>query len=236
MQTINFLEILSFTSNVVTVLMFLYNLKKIKVQPILSSPYTKAIIISISFTLLVFFVIKPLFFSTNVKPDIIANVVHDTVLIEKNNIPTPKKYKEEQLTQDAISNKNPSKYPSKPKTDSSKPKYDLRGSQFQGPIQLGDNNTQNNIGDLPRIIAPSNFNTFFNQVTDKNVRIGVDFVGLSANKEMINVKEQILKILVDNGYKNIGYSSGYRVLNPPPSDIVIQLEKDGSYIFCIPPK
>lgn len=123
------------------------------------------------------------------------------------------------------------------KSDSSTgSKYNLQSSTFNAPTQIGDNNTQTNIGDLPRIITASNFNSFFTQVTDKNVRIQVDFIGLSANKEMANVKSQILQILSDNGYKNLEYKSGYRVLSSPVSDVFIQKEKDGTYVFCVPPK
>lgn len=135
------------------------------------------------------------------------------------------------------SNSNLRKKESALKKDSSNTsKYNLQSPTFNAPAIIGDNNTQNNFGDLPRIIYPADFNSFFTQVPNKNVRIQVDFIGLSATKEMINVKSQILKILSDNGYNNLEHLSGYRILKEEISKIVIQKESDEKYVFLIPPK
>lgn len=115
-------------------------------------------------------------------------------------------------------------------------KYNLQSSTFNSPTVIGDNNTQNNFGDIPRIITKEQFSEFFKACPDKNTRVAVDFIGLSANKEMINVKEQIINILKQSGYTNIGMGSGYHVLKEPTSEIGIRRENDGSFMFMVPPK
>lgn len=128
------------------------------------------------------------------------------------------------------------KDPTLKKDSSNNSKYNLQSTTFNAPAIIGDNNTQNNFGELPRIIYPADFNSFFTQVPNKNVRIQVDFIGLSATKEMINVKSQIFKILSDNGYNNLERLSGYRLLKEEISKIAIYKESDEKYIFFVPPK
>ena len=102
---------------------------------------------------------------------------------------------------------------------------------------IGDNGVQN-FGIQPRIITEQSeaVQFFLSNYPDKTIR--VQFVAPIQEGEIINVKNQIIKILISKGYSNIENIPGIRLLLDPtaPIDRIGLLNNtSGGITFHIPP-
>ncbi len=114
----------------------------------------------------------------------------------------------------------------------------INGSIEATNLQIGNNNIQNNIGIQQRKIVENDLVDFFNNFPDKNIYIG--FVGASMEGEIINVKDQIIKILKNHGYSNLENTTGIRIFidsNLPTQTLSIlnNSKVKGGISFYIPP-
>jgi len=101
---------------------------------------------------------------------------------------------------------------------------------------IGDNGVQN-FGIQPRIITEQSeiIEFLLTNYTDKSIRIG--FVAPSQEGEILNVKKQIVKILLSKGYSNVEELNGIRLMfdaNLPSDRIVLLNNALGGISFYIP--
>ncbi|MFV5685965.1 hypothetical protein ACM55I_10995 [Flavobacterium sp. GB2R13] len=107
-------------------------------------------------------------------------------------------------------NKTPPSPYSSLKKDSAKTKYNFNEKVEATNLQIGNNNTQNNYGIQPRIINEEFLKDFFVMFPNKTMHVG--FIAPNSEGEIINVKNQIIKVLISRGYNNIENTNGIRIL------------------------
>lgn len=92
------------------------------------------------------------------------------------------------------------------------------------------------LGVPPRIVTKQDFTQLFSLFPNKQTLIEFQFIGLSPTSEMENLKKQIIKILIDNGYSNVDVRAGFALQNaPPPQNMWIE-KKGNGVLFCIAPQ
>jgi hypothetical protein len=95
----------------------------------------------------------------------------------------------------------------KPRYSYSAPKYDLKGSKFNGPTQIGDSNTQNNI--INGIKQRHASSAVINKIIAKMNAEGVDSVSIGypgQDKESENYATEIAQFLQLRGIKKLGFA------------------------------
>lgn len=102
-------------------------------------------------------------------------------------------------------------------------------------LQIGNQNTQNNYGIQPRKISEDFLKDFFEMYPDITMHIG--FVAPNSEGEIINVKNQIIKILKTKGYIDIEKVNGIRIMidsNLSSEKITLLPNSIGGISFYIP--
>ncbi|RTL57306.1 MAG: hypothetical protein EKK37_14760 [Sphingobacteriales bacterium] len=122
--------------------------------------------------------------------------------------------------------------------DSNKKKQgsnDVSGSTFNGPVQIGDHNIQNNnFGPQPRQISDESLSLFFANHKDKSISIRFNFIN-GPTDEMINLKNQIINVLKKHGYNNIEPQDYANTIMPYPSGVCQLQEVNNGVQFVISP-